>query len=129
MTKLISTILLIGITFVSVGFSQAVDDQKESKARASISQIGTGQKAKVEVKFRDSSKAKGYVSSTSADGFTLVTTNGSERTVLYSEVDQIKKQSRGLTKGAWIAIAAGAAAAVITLIVLRPVFCDGGAGC
>mgnify|MGYP001298853934 CR=1 FL=1 len=111
MKKLISTILLIGITFVSIVFPQAVDDEKSRKARAFISQIGTGQKAKVEVKFRDKSKAKGYVGSTSADGFTLVTTNGSESTLRYSEVEQIKKQSYGLTRGAWIAIGAGAAAA------------------
>ncbi|MFN0140140.1 MAG: hypothetical protein ACKVQW_08650 [Pyrinomonadaceae bacterium] len=128
MKKLISIILLIGITFVSIVFPQAVDDQKESKARAFVSQIGTGQKSKVEVKFRDNSKAKGYVGSTNADGFTLVAKSGSERTVRYADVDQIKKQSSGLTKGTWIAIVAGAAV-VITIIALRPVFCDGGAGC
>lgn len=123
------TILLM-ITLISITtVGQTTADLRAEKARQRVAKIGTGSKAKVDVKLRDSTRLKGYIGSADADSFTLVDEkSGASRDILFANVDQLKKRGGGLGKGAWIAIAAGSAV-VVAVIVLRPVFCDGGAGC
>jgi hypothetical protein len=99
--------------------------------RAQVMKIGTGSKAKVEVKLKDDTKWKGYISDAGQDSFTLTDSKtGAAQTVNYSEVAQVKKSGGGLSTRSWIIIGgAGAAAAIVGLTVVRPVLCDGGAGC
>ena len=123
------TILLM-ITLISItSVGQTTADLRAEKARQTVAKIGTGSKAKVEVKLRDSTTLKGYVGSVDGDSFALVDEkSGASRDISFADVDRVKKRGGGLGKGAWIAIAAGAAV-VVVVIALRPVFCDGGAGC
>ncbi|MGB7203326.1 MAG: hypothetical protein WBD16_13845 [Pyrinomonadaceae bacterium] len=123
------TILLITTLLAITTFGQTTVDNRAEKARQTVAKIGTGSKAKVEVKLRDSTTLKGYVGSVDGDSFSLVDEkSGGSRNIAFSDVDKLKKRGGGLGKGAWIAIAAGAAV-VVLVIALRPVFCDGGAGC
>lgn len=97
------------------------------RARAGVMKAGVGRKARVEVRLRDETKLKGYVSEAGADSFTVTDAEtGAARAVAYSEVAQFKRQGGGLsptTKALiWGGVAAGAA---ITLYAVRGVFCDG----
>ncbi|HAF23794.1 MAG TPA: hypothetical protein DCK93_12950 [Blastocatellia bacterium] len=98
-----------------------------AKARAKVEQLGTGRNARVEVKLRDNTRLKGYISAAEPDSFTVADQNtGSARTIAYADVSEVKKSSGGLSTRSWIIIAA-VAGAIITWIVVKPALCDGGA--
>jgi len=106
--------------------------QTTEQARAKVRQIGTGQKARVEVRLRDRTKLKGYVSGAdSEDSFTVTDSKtGAARSVAYADVERVSKPSGGLSTRGWVILGAAATAAVIvSTTVLYPVLCDGGAGC
>lgn len=97
------------------------------RARAVVSKVGTGEKAKVEVRLPDDTKVKGYVSEAGADSFTVTDSQtGAARTFNYADVAQVRKSGGGLsatTKALiWGGVAVGAA---ITLYTVRGAFCDG----
>jgi hypothetical protein len=97
------------------------------QARSAVSKVGVGEKARVEVRLRDNTKLKGYVSEAGADSFTVRDSKtGAARSVAYADVTEVKRRGGGLsttTKALiWGGIAAGA---VITLYVVRGAFCDG----
>ena len=97
------------------------------RARAVVTRVGVGGKAKVEVKLPDATKVKGYVSEAGADSFTVVDSKtGAARTFNYADVAEVKKRGGGLsttTKALiWGGVAVGAA---ITLYTVRGAFCDG----
>ena len=101
-------------------------DPLADKARADVSNLGTGKQ--VEVKLRDKSKLKGHIIETTRDSFTVADSkSATTRTVAYADVAQVKKAGNGGSWKPW-AIAAGVAAgAIITWIVVKPALCDGGA--
>ena len=102
------------------------------KVKAGITKLGTGTEARVEVKLRDKTKVKGYVSAAdSADSFTVTDPKtGASRTIAYSDVDKVNKPGGGLSTRGWVILGAAATAAVVVgVTVLYPVLCDGGAGC
>jgi len=138
MFKKTLAIVLTGLLLLATNFgSQPVradtieDAQLAGKARVSILKIGTGQKARVEVKLRDNTRLKGYVSEVGADTFTVTDAKtGASSTVAYNNVAQVKKPGKGLSAKTWIIVGVAAAAAVIVgVTVIKPVLCDGGAGC
>lgn len=97
------------------------------RARAVVTRVGVGEKARVEVRLPDRTKVKGYVSGAGPDSFTVTDAkSGATRTFAYSEVSEVKKRGGGLsttTKALiWGGVAAGA---IITLFVVRGAFCDG----
>lgn len=105
-------------------------NQSVEKIRLKVQEIGTGEKARVEIKFTNNTKLKGYISSISADTFTIVDTKaGIAQDISYTEVQQVKK-SGGISKTKLgIIIGAAAAAVIVGVTVIYPVLCDGGAGC
>ncbi|MGA9995182.1 MAG: hypothetical protein WBP93_07210 [Pyrinomonadaceae bacterium] len=89
---------------------------------------GTGKDARVEVKLRDNTKVKGYISEAGQDTFTVMDQKtGVSKTVAYADVSQVKKQGGGLSSRTWIILGAVAAAVVVVGIVVKPAVCDGGA--
>ncbi len=99
-----------------------------AKARAKVARIGVGQNAKVEVKLRDESTIKGYVSEVQQDSFTVVEREtGVSRTVAYADAADVKRSGGGLSTKSWAIIGAAAAGAVVTWIIVKPAICDGGA--
>ena len=106
------------------------DAQAAEKARATVEKIGLGREARVEVKLRDQTKIKGYVSAAEQDFFTVVTDSktGTSQTVRYAEVAKVKKPGHGFSATTWAIVGAVAAAAIIVgVTVVKPVVCDGGA--
>lgn len=102
--------------------------QQAAEARAKVLRIGVGSKSRVEVKLRDDSKVKGYVSASSDDSFTVTDSKtGASRTIAYADVAKVNK-SGGSSMRKRILIGAVVAAGVIAgIIVARAALCDGGA--
>lgn len=109
----------------------AGDTQAIEKTRAKVQKLGIGQDARVEVKLRDNTKVKGYISASSQDSFTVTDSKtGASQAIAFADAAEVKKQGGGLSTRSWIIIGGVAAAVVIVgLTVVRPVLCDGGAGC
>jgi hypothetical protein len=107
------------------------DAQRADKARVKIQRTGLGRGARVEVKLLNNTKLKGYVSSANQDSFTVTDSKtGTPTTVAYADVAQVNKPGSGLSPLTWGIIAGAATAAIIVgITVIKPVVCDGGAGC
>ncbi len=127
----ILVLCLMFIAFIATPVRMQNVDQKIDKARQAAAKIAADGEHLGEVKFRTGEKRKGRISSVNQDSFTLEPTKGGyAETIQFADVDSIKKSKKGLSEGAWIAIAAvSAAAVIITFTVLKPILCDGGAGC
>jgi len=106
-------LVLVGFLLSVAGVRPAYAGSKEEKetrlaekVKEGISKIGTGAAAHVEVKLRDKTKLKGYVSEANEDSFVTVDekTNATS-TVAYSQVQQVK--GNNLSTAAKIAIGVG----------------------
>lgn len=123
--KLLS--LMLAILLMHVGLAQSVaagtSAEKEAKfaekVKAGIAKLGTGTEARIEVKLRDKTKLKGYISEAGADSFTVVDEkSGAATQVTYSQVKTVK--GNNLSKGVGIAIAVGLL--VVAIILVATVF-------
>jgi hypothetical protein len=124
--------ILVSLTSgVRPAVAQTTNNAELVQIRTRVQSIGAGQNARVEVKLKNSSNVKGYVSGAGPDSFTIVDSkSGSPETVTYADVAQVKKSHSGLKVQTWIILGGVAVAAVIVgLTVIKPVLCDGGAGC
>lgn len=121
-------LLSLAFGFSSARAQTASDAQAAEKIHSQVLKLGTGRSARVEVKLRDNTKYKGYVSAADQDSFTVTDSqSGSSQTLAYTDVTSVKKPGGGLSTKTWIIIGAAAAGAVTTLIVTKPALCDGGA--
>jgi len=133
----IFAIVLSGILVSSASVSHSVraqtmnNTQPVEMMRAAVQKLGVGRGARVEAKLRDNTKVKGYVSAAGEDSFIVTDPKtGATQTVAYADVTQVKKPGGGLSTRTWVIIGAAATAAVIVgVTVIKPVLCDGGAGC
>ena len=136
MFRKIFSIMLLG-TLLCAAFSirsaeaQTAISTGADQAFVKVQKIGVGRDSRVEVKLLDNTRVKGYVSKIEADSFNVTDLkSGATQTVPYAQVTQVKKVSGGLSKGTWAIIGGAAVAAIIVAItVIKPVACDGGAGC
>ncbi len=124
---LVLMMVLAGSFGLRATFGQsATFDAKASEARAKVESLGNN--ARVQVKLRDTTKVKGLISATAPDSFTVTDANtGITNTIAYVQVDEVKKAGGGLSTKGWIIIGAAAVGAVVTWIIVKPAFCDGGA--
>ena len=127
-------IMLSGILLVTAfGFQPALaqtgnDTQAAEKVRARVQKIGVGRNARVEVKLRDNTQLKGYISAAEQDSFTVIDSKtGSTRTVSYAESSSVKKAGSGLSAKTWIILGAAVVGTAVTWVLVKPVLCDGGA--
>jgi hypothetical protein len=121
------SIMVLSTTIVS---AQTAGAASADAMRAKVQKLGTGEKARVEVKRSDNTKVKGYISASSDDSFSVTDPKTGTTTKLsYTEIVQVKK-SGGISALTWGIIGGAAVAAVIVAVtVISPVLCDGGAGC
>lgn len=125
--KILLTSLLI-ISFSITPLCAQSADAKSEQARQAVAKIGTGQKAKVAVKMRDSSQLKGYIESANDDSFSLVDEkSGSVRNIKFADVERIDRRG-GSNKFTFItlAVVAGVAAIIVGLVAKR---CSNEGGC
>ena len=133
MFKRTFAIMLSGILLVTAfGFQHVIaqtanDTQTSEKIRARVQKIGVGPRARIEVKLRDNTQLKGYISAAEQDSFTVTDNRtGSIRTVSYADASSVKKAGGGSSKS-WIILGAAVIGAGVTWIIVKPALCDGGA--
>lgn len=119
----LSTLLIGALIFSLIASPTALAKSKEEKAaefalkvKSEISRLGTGPDARIEVKLRNKTKLKGFVSSIGEESFVVT----SDKTGVTTEVpypDVAKVKGNNLSTGAIIAIAAGIGVGVTFLII------------
>ena len=84
--------LLLNLTFYSTAMANTEKEAKfAEKVKANIAKLGTGKDAKVEIKLKDGTKLKGYVSEVKDSGFVLTNENtGISNEIPYLQVKQVK---------------------------------------
>lgn len=88
-----------------------------AKVKAGIARLGTGPEAHIEVKLRDNTKLKGYVSAVTDAGFVVTDQQtGTATPVAYPQVKQAK--GNNLSQGARIAIGVGIALALGVILAI-----------
>ena len=94
MFSLATACLLISSTCPApfVASAQARDEQElAQKIKAKVEKIGSGPKARVEVKLLDGNKVKGYISEVRADHFVVTDKKtGGVTTIAYAQAKQVK---------------------------------------
>jgi hypothetical protein len=97
MYKRILSVVLVGllVNFVCAAPAAAGSKAKEieaaAKVKAAVATLGTGPDARIEVKLRDKTKLRGYVSEANDDGFIIVDVKtGRPSQVAYPQVKHVK---------------------------------------
>ena len=124
MFKKVLSLALVGFLLSVAGPRLAYAGTKEEKAtrfaakvKAGIAKLGTGADARIEVKLRDKTKLKGYVSEAGADSFVIVDEKtGASSTVTYPQVKQVK--GKNLSTAAEIALGVGIIVLPIVIVLL-----------
>jgi hypothetical protein len=126
---ILSGILLSAIFGAPSASAKAADPARQaSEVKAKVEKVGVGSDSRVEVKLRDDSKVKGYVSAAGEDSFTVTDSKtGAARTFNYSEVAKVSKAGGSSTRKNILIGAAVAAGVVVAIIFAREALCDGGA--
>lgn len=112
--------LILNLTFYTTTARANTNDEKEAKfadkVKSELLKLGTGTEAKVQIKLKDGTKYKGYLSEANQDNFTVVDAKMNKNTIPYSQVKQVKGKNN-LTGGE-IALVAGAVVLLILIAAL-----------
>ena len=93
------------------------ESRRAEKIKAGITQLGTGEQARIEVKLTDKTKLKGYVSEATDDHFVVVDAKtGAATSVTYGQVQQAR--GNNLSTGAKIAIGVGILAGILAILLI-----------
>lgn len=123
----IAAILLsmaLGIQPIYAGTKEEKEVQSE-KIRTGISKLGVGKDARIEVKLRDKTQLKGYISEVRDESFTITDLKTEASSIVaYPDVTQVK--GHNLTTRTKVMIGVAIAVGVgIFLYLIRGAFCDG----
>jgi hypothetical protein len=110
--------LLLNLAYPSPAFA-GTSPEKETrfaqKVKTELAKLGTGPNARVELKLRDKTKLKGYISEVSDGSFVVVDDKtGSAETVTYPQVKQVK--GNNLATGWKICIGVGIFIGILLLL-------------
>jgi len=123
MSRKFIAFVLVGLVY-TMGVAPAYAGPKEEKearfaqkVKEGISKLGTGTEARLEVKLRDKTKLKGYVSESGDESFVIVDEKtGMASRVTYPQVKQVK--GNNLNTAAEIALGIGIVVLPIILVLL-----------
>lgn len=123
MFKKALSLLLVGFLLSVAGGRLAYAGPREEKetrfaekVKEGIAKLGTGEKARIEVRLRDKTKLKGYVSEAGANSFVIVDEKTSATsTVTYAQVQRVK--GNNLSTAAEIALGVGVILIPIALVL------------
>jgi hypothetical protein len=111
MLCLATTCLLVSSTYAAslAASAQARNEQElAQKIRGKIVKIGSGPKARVEVKLKDGNRVKGYISEVGADHFAVTDKKtGGVTTISYAQARQVKTPNENPLKDpkVWLGLA------------------------
>jgi hypothetical protein len=117
-------ITALNLVLPSQATAQSNSDIERVRARVQI--LSASRDSQVEVRFRDKTKVKGYITSVEPISFNLKDSKtGASQSIAYSEVDSVSKAG-GVSTKTWLIIGGIAAGAVTTWVIVKPGVCDGG---
>ena len=120
MMSMLLVVLLVNLAVLSSVYAHDTKAEKDAKftekVKTNIAKLGVGVDSKVEVKLKDGTKLKGYVSEINEDGFVVTDTNGKSTPVSYPQTKQVK--GNNLSAGVIFAIGF-VAVFVIALLILK----------
>ena len=129
--KHLAIALSVIITALSLALPSPVSAQTDAeieKVRAKVQILSASRDSQVEVKFRDKTKIKGYITAVEPVSFTLRDgKNGTSQSIAYSEVESVSKTSGGVSTKTWLILGGVAAGVATTWLIVKPAVCDGGA--
>lgn len=110
-------LVCFGVKPVQAGSSEADRAKFAQKVKAGIAKLGTGENARVELKLRDNTKLKGYITEAGENDFAVADSHtGVVSRVAYAQVKQVK--GNNLSTGAKVAIGLGIAVAVLVILLI-----------
>src|SRR5215207_3011488 len=111
--KHVAIALSIIITALSLAWPAEATAQSVpeiEKVRAKVQILSASKDSQIEVKFRDKTKVKGYISSVEPVSFTLRDSkDGTSQSIAYSEVDSIGRAGDGISTKTWLILGGVAA--------------------
>jgi hypothetical protein len=119
LTMIVACLVLSAVSVRPVWASSNVEKEVRfaGKVKAGIEKVGTGRDTRVEVKLRDKTRLKGYVSEIGEAEFVVTDAKtGASNKVAYANVAQVK--GNNLSTGAKIAIGIGIGVGLTILVVL-----------
>ncbi|HEX8140609.1 MAG TPA: hypothetical protein VF544_23785 [Pyrinomonadaceae bacterium] len=122
MLKIMVSLVLIYVlvfTAAPVLASSQADTQSTEQVKAKVEQIGTGERARANVRLKNGTKLKGYIQKAGDTEFVLNDKDkGTSTTLLYSDVAKIERR-KGHSTAKWVgigvAIGAGAFLAILAI--------------
>ena len=118
---LILTVLVLNLFLCASVFAETKAEKEAkfaAKVKAQVTELGTGKDARIEVKLKDGTKLKGYVSQINENSFVVVNEKtAAAKEVQYPNVKQVK--GNNLSTGVKIAIVVGIVAVVVFLLSIR----------
>lgn len=89
-TSLLLIGLIINLTFGSFVFAQDKETRATQKIKIKVAKLGTGDKV-IEVKFKDKTKIKGYITEIKENNFVLVSKkDGASTDIPYDKVEKLQ---------------------------------------
>ena len=111
------TVLIINLSLSTSAFANPKETKFAEKVKTNITKLGTGKDARVEVKLRDKTKLKGYISQINENSFVVIDDQTNAATeVAYPNAKQVK--GNNLSNGVKIALGIGLIAAFIVIIII-----------
>lgn len=118
--SLVLVVFLLSVPGVGLAYADSKGEKETrfaEKVKEGIRKLGTGAETRIEVKLRDKTKLKGYVTEAGEDSFVIVDekTSATSR-VTYLQVKQVKGSN--LSTAAEIAIGVGVILLPIAIVLL-----------
>lgn len=115
---LILAALLINLSMSGASFAETKAEKENKiaeKVKIDVSKLGTGKDARIQVKLKDGTKLKGYISQINENSFVVIEDKtGSSTEVSYPNAKQVR--GNNLNTGVKIVIGVGIALALIALV-------------
>ena len=119
LTMIVAGLVLGAVSVRPIAASSSVEKEVRfaGKVKSGIEKVGSGRDTRVEVKLRDKTRLKGYVSEIGENEFVVTDAKtGASNRVAYANVAQVK--GNNLSTGAKIAIGIGIGVGLTVLVVL-----------
>ena len=106
------------LQFINAQTSARNNASTVEKIKATVTKRGTGEKARVNVKMRNGTKLKGFISQAGDDSFTLTDSKTKQTSTLaYSDVAQVKGTGLSTTSKVLIGVGVGVAVTLGALAI------------
>src|SRR6185503_14971988 len=96
---------MTAMSFAFPATATAQSNTQVEKIRAMVQVLAASKDLKVQVKFRDQTKLKGYIASVDPLSFSLKESkNGTSQSIAYSEVESVSKADSGISTKTWLIV-------------------------